>query len=83
MKFIEGDRVLQKSDPVVFLFCSVRYDPFITTVYLRKGTYNGMNRRDWTVFMGSLIVSNSYWTLACYMGISLFEWAWKAVLGSS
>lgn len=73
--------LLSKSDPVVFLFSSIWYDPFITTVYLRRGKFNGMSRRDWKIFSGSLILGNAYWTLACFMGITLFEWAWKAVAG--
>lgn len=71
--------ILQRSDSVIFLFLSLRYDAFTTTVYMRQGKFNGMKGRDWTVFMGSLLLSNAYWTLACYMGITIFEWAWKAI----
>ncbi len=89
LKKYDGDKkigrltayVMKKGDPAVFLFLSVQYDPFITTVYLRRGQYNGMNRRDWMIFIGSLLFGNAYWTLACYMGISLFEWGWKAICG--
>lgn len=72
---------LKRSDPAAFLFLSVWYDPFIVTAYLRHGAnrFNGMNSRDWRIFMGSLILGNAYWTLACFMGISLVEWVWKAV----
>jgi hypothetical protein len=59
----------------------IKFDPFITTAYLRHGKFSGMTKRDWTIFMSSLILGNAYWTLACYMGISLFEWGWKAVEG--
>ncbi len=68
---------MKKSDPVVFLFSSIKFDPFITTAYMRHGKFNGMNGRDWKIFTGSLIIGNGYWTLACYMGITLFEWVWK------
>lgn len=70
---------LKRSEPAIFLFLAIRYDPFVTTAYLRHGRYNGMNRRDWTIFTSSSIVSNAYWTLAVYMGISLVEWGWKTV----
>jgi hypothetical protein len=73
--------ILKRSSPVIFLFLTLRYDAFTTTAYLRHGKFNGMSKRDWTIFMGSLIISNAYWTLACYMGITLFEWGWKAVAG--
>ena len=70
---------MKKSNPLVFLFLSIKYDPFITTVYLRLGKFNGMTNRDWMIFMGSLLLANAYWTLACYMGITLIEWGWKAI----
>lgn len=75
--------ILKRSDPVAFLFLSTWYDPFIVTAYLRHGAnkFNGMNSRDWKIFMGSLIFGNAYWTLAVYMGISLIEWVWKMVVG--
>lgn len=71
--------LLKQSDPIVFLYLSIQRDPFITTAYLRKGAhqFDGMSKRDWKIFMGSLILGNAYWTLACYMGITLFEWGWK------
>ena len=71
--------IMKKGDSVVFLFLSIKVDPFVTTIYLRRGNFNGMSRRDWSIFIGSLIISNAYWTLACFMGITLFEWGWKAV----
>lgn len=66
----------KKSDHVVFLFLSIKFDPFITTAYMRHGKFNGMTKRDWKIFTGSLLLGNVYWTLACYMGIMLFEWVW-------
>lgn len=73
--------ILRRSNPVIFIFLSIHYDAFTTTAYLRRGShqYNGMNKRDWAIFIGSLIISNAYWTLACFIGITLFEWAWKAI----
>jgi hypothetical protein len=74
---------LTKGNIVVFLVLSINLDPFITTAYMRKGKhqFNGMSKRDWTIFMGSLLISNAYWTLACFMGITIVEWAWKAIKG--
>jgi len=72
---------LKKSNPVIFLFLTFVHDPFVTAAYFRKSKFNGMNRRDWLIFYGSLILCNGYWTLACYMGISLVEWAWQVVQG--
>jgi len=70
---------MQKSDPVIFLFLSIKFDPFITTAYLRKGRFSGMNKRDWKIFLSSVLISNAYWTLACFMGVTLFELGWKNI----
>lgn len=74
-------RALKRSEPVLFLFLSVWFDAFVTTAYLLKGKFNSMNKGDWTIFVGSLLISNAYWILACYMGISLFEWVWRMAAG--
>jgi len=71
--------ILRKSDPVVFLFLSIKCDPFITMVYFRHAAYSGMNRRDWKIFVGSVLIANIYWVLTCYMGISLVEWMVKVM----
>lgn len=73
--------LLKRSNPVIFLFLSIQYDAFTATVYLRQGKFNGMKGRDWSVFFGSLFLSNAYWTLASFMGISLVKWVWKAAAG--
>lgn len=73
---------LKKSDPVVFVFLSLYYDPFITMTYLRHGKFNGMSKRDWGVFMASLLLGNGFWTLSCYTGISVFEWGWRIIMGA-
>jgi len=48
---------------------------------LSRGKFSGMMRRDWTIFISSPIISNVYWTLACYMGITLVEWGWGRIIG--
>jgi hypothetical protein len=70
---------MKQSDPMVMLFLSIKYDAFITTAYMRHGShqYNGLNKRDWTIFGLSLAISNLYWTLASFMGVSLIEYGWK------
>ena len=67
--------VLRKSDVVIFMFLSAKYDPFVTTVYLRHGSFNGMMKRDWQIFTGSLLFGNLYWITVCYSGVSIVEWA--------
>lgn len=75
--------LMQKGDPVAVVVLSIKFDPFITMIYLRDGAFNGMSRRDWRIFLASFFISNAYWILACYMGISFVEWVWQMVRGAS
>ncbi len=74
---------LKKSDPFAVVILSFIVDPFIVVLYMRHENYryNGLAKRDWIIFFTSLAIGSIYWTLVCYMGISLVEWAWKAVAG--
>lgn len=74
--------VLQKGDLLTAMILSIKFDPFITTVYMRRGAYNGMSSRDWRIFLGSLLFGNAYWTLACFMGVSLVEWVYEGITKS-
>jgi hypothetical protein len=64
------------------LYLSIKEDAFRAVIYMRHGShqYNGMSRRDWKIFLASLMIANVYWTLAAYMGISVVEWLWKVVV---
>lgn len=54
---------LKKGDAVAFLVLSIFEDPFITTVYLRHGSFERIKRKEWGIFLSSVIVSNGYWIL--------------------
>lgn len=71
--------ILRKSTPIALLILSIKFDPFITTAYMRYGAHNysGLNRRDWKIFISSLFIGNGYWTLVSFAGISLFEYGWS------
>jgi len=61
-------RAIQLGDVPAFfaiLFLHPLGDPFMVTLYLRKGAeqYNGLTKRDWSIFWAAVIVSNGYWTL--------------------
>jgi hypothetical protein len=62
--------LLHQGDTVAFVVLSVRFDPFITTAYMRLGNFTGMRRRDWRIFLGSGLLSNAVWTLVCYGGVN-------------
>jgi len=70
---------LKRSDPFIMLILSIKYDAFITTIYMRTGSnqYNGLNKKDWKIFLLSLAISNIYWTLASFIGVTLIEYGWR------
>ncbi|MFA6174166.1 MAG: hypothetical protein WC701_10860 [Kiritimatiellales bacterium] len=67
-------RMLRKSDGIAFLVLSLKYDPFITTAYLRRSAFNGMTRRDWMIFFSSGLLANLWWITACFGGVSVLTW---------
>ncbi|HMP85082.1 MAG TPA: hypothetical protein PKE08_00230 [Candidatus Paceibacterota bacterium] len=66
---------MNSGDPIMMIFLSVNFDPFITVAYMRKGVNNfdKLTARDWKIFFASLIVANVYWSLAMWGGISIAE----------
>jgi len=58
------------------IFLSVRFDPFITVIYLRDGDpwRSGLSRRDWAVFWTSVVISNLYWIGALSFLIEITRW---------
>ncbi len=58
--------MLNKGDFFAFIGLSIVADPFVTTIYLRHGRFDGLKRRDWIIFIASGILSNFYWTLRSY-----------------
>lgn len=68
--------LLNRSDGVAFVALSLRFDPFITTAYLRHGSYNGLSSRDWRIFLGSVLLSNAAWALVCFGGVQALRRLW-------
>jgi hypothetical protein len=73
--------VLRKSDPVACVLLSIKFDPFIVTVYLRRGRFGGMNRTDWRNFLMSWLIGNVYWSIICFGGVSALMWLWTWIKG--
>lgn len=73
--------VLRRGDWVTLLFLSIKWDPFICVAYMRHGAhqYNGMTRRDWKIFWTSLVISNGWWTVVVFTGLTVGEWLLRAV----
>ncbi len=66
--------LLSRGDGAAFVVLSAKYDPFVTTAYLRRGAFNGMTRRDWTIFLASWLIGNLLWIAVCQSGISFLQW---------
>lgn len=71
--------VMRKSDPVACVLLSIKFDPFIVTVYLRRGEFGGMTPRDWRIFLLSWLIGNAYWSLMCFGGVSALVWLWAQI----
>lgn len=69
-------RLLNKSKWLAFVALSLKFDAFITVLYLRQGSYqfNGLTRKDWIVFWSSVLVSNIYWSFVAFTGVTIFRW---------
>jgi hypothetical protein len=65
--------LVSQGDAVAFVVLSVKYDPFITTAYMRHEAYKGMSRRDWIIFLGSWLLANGLWIAVCYGGVSFLQ----------
>ncbi len=74
-------KMLRLGDVPAFIALSIHTDPFMTTIYLRKGSdqYDGMSKRDWYVFFGSVLFSNGYWTLRWTVIVLVAVWVWNFV----
>ena len=68
--------VLNNSDPLACILLSIKFDPFIVTVYLRRGRFGGMNSTDWRNFLLSWLIGNVYWSILCFGGVSALIWLW-------
>lgn len=67
-------RVADRGDALAFLFLSIKYDPFITTVYMRRGSGNHtMTARDWKIFWMGVVVSNAWWGMVVLGAIEVFK----------
>lgn len=73
--------LLRRSDSLALVLLSIKFDPFITTAYLRHGAFhfNGMSRRDWRILIASTLISNGWWSFVVFGGLQALEWAWQQI----
>lgn len=58
---------LKKGGFIAFFALSIYTDPFTTTVYFRKGSFNSLAKKDWLIFVTSVLIGNIYWTFRTYL----------------
>ena len=70
--------IAQRGDTLAFFLLCLKYDPFIITVYMRKGSWNNtMSTRDWKIFWASMVICNAWWGLLVFGAIEAFR-KWMA-----
>jgi hypothetical protein len=67
---------LRKGDWLVMIILSMFKDSFYTTAYMRKGAnqYNGMSKREWKIFIASLIISCLWWSVWINTGLLFLKY---------
>jgi hypothetical protein len=77
---------LKKGGAIAFFALSIYTDPFTTTVYFREGSFNGLSRKNWLIFVASVLIGNIYWTFRTYLIILVakfgFQHWWKLFFAS-
>ncbi|MFH0930136.1 MAG: hypothetical protein V1814_02690 [Candidatus Moraniibacteriota bacterium] len=72
---------LKRGGAIAFFALSIYTDPFTTTVYFRKGSFNGLLKKDWFIFVASVLLGNIYWIGRTYLIILVakfgFNYWWK------
>jgi hypothetical protein len=71
--------MIKKNDVLAFLALSLYQDPFITTVFLRHGRFNGLRRKDWMILLLSSILANGYWIARNYALVEVIRAGYKAI----
>ena len=74
-------QIMKKSDALLLFLLSVKFDPFVTVIHIRHGAhqYNGLSKRDWKIFISSLIIGDIYWTVVVYTGITIIGAFWHLI----
>jgi len=70
---------LRRSDPLAFVALSLTYDPFVTTVWLRRERFGGLTVRDRKIFWGSVLLCNAFWTVSCWLGANFILSLWRRI----
>jgi hypothetical protein len=69
-------RQVKRGGPLTLVILSIKFDPFVTTVYLRDGQrkFGGLSWRDWIIFFSSAAIGNGYWIFIMSGGWALLKY---------
>ena len=67
---------VKRGGPLTLVILSIKFDPFVTTVYLRDGhrKFGGLAFRDWITFFSSAAIGNGYWIFVMFGGGTLLKY---------
>lgn len=73
-------RLVSRNKVLTFLVLCLD-DPVTVTLYFREGSYqfNGLNLRDWRIFLAATAVSNFYWIAGWAGIIELGRWVFAGI----
>lgn len=64
----------RKGAIVEFLILSLKFDPFVTTEYLKsEHGRTKLDKRDWSIFIASIFVANVYWAMIMFAGVTIID----------
>lgn len=72
----------KKNDVLAFFALNIFQDPFVTTIFLRHGRFDGLKKRDWMIFSASLVFSNGYWIARNVALIEVIKLVWHHIVQS-
>jgi hypothetical protein len=58
---------------LLFLYLSLAHDPMTCMILMRPAHHHSMGRKEWTVFLSSVIVSCGSWALLVWLGIESYS----------
>ena len=75
-------KILRFGDFFAVIALSIFTDAFIVVIYMRHGVnkYNGMGKRDWNIFLASIVISSISETIVLYGGIEVIKQLCKALI---
>jgi hypothetical protein len=67
---------MKKGEIFALIVLSIYSEPVKVTLYMRHGSnkFNGFSRREWVIFLTSVLVGNISWAIAVAGGWKIFRW---------